>query len=67
MSKDWIKHIQHTHADKIGTAWCGRRIAGFAFQDIDHAAYNGMANGRLVACKQCTKAIIRCLTEGQDE
>ena len=70
MSKkhEWIKHIAHTHADMKKMAWCGEPLTfDWAFENIDHAAYNGMGKGRLVACKACTDAVIRCVTEGQEE
>ena len=70
MSKkhEWIKHISHTRADMPKTAWCGEKLTfDWAFESIDHAANNGMSRGRLVACKACTDAVIRCLTEGQED
>lgn len=61
------KHIEHTHADRKGTAWCGRKLDQFhwRFLDIDHAANNGMAGGMQVACKRCTDAVIKAITAGQ--
>lgn len=39
----------------------------FHFQSIDHAALNGRNEGRLVACSECTTAIIAALSNGQEE
>ncbi|AEG53157.1 hypothetical protein [Sinorhizobium meliloti] len=63
---DHIVCIRHTHEEKKTETWCGKRAFGFLFQDTDHAAYNGMNKGRLVACDKCTAAIIECLVEGQE-
>ena len=66
--KDWIIHIRHKHLDLNKTSWCGVDLnLDWAFENIDHAAYNGRAQGRLVACRACTDAVIKCLTEGQDD
>ena len=42
----------------------GRPVLGFAFLDIDHAAENGAAAGRLVACKMCVAKTTRALQDG---
>lgn len=67
MSEDYIRHIEHTRVDMKNKSWCGQHLQQFDFHflDIDHAAYNGAAGGRLVACKKCTLAIIKAITEGQ--
>ncbi len=48
--------------------WCGRPYSsmGWLFQSIDHAALNGDQEGRLVACPECTKAVIKALSNGQE-
>lgn len=61
---DWITCIQHTHYAKRGTTWCGRSVTEFTFNDIDHAAYNGLSGGRLLACRECVKAISVTLERG---
>jgi NifU-like protein involved in Fe-S cluster formation len=44
-------------------SWCGKLIAlEWAFNSIDHAAFNALGNGRLVACPDCVKAINDVLT-----
>lgn len=61
---DYVKCIKHTHAN-MKNSWCNRRLfAEFAFVDIDHAAYNALSKGRLVACPECVSAIIKVLTNG---
>lgn len=63
----YVDCIEDNHKDNIGMSWCGRSIAYEThFMDIDHAAMNGRNQGRLVACSECTKAIIKALTHGQD-
>ena len=52
-------------ADGIKT-WCGNDY-GFIepfFIDIDHAALNGEAEGRLVACAECLDKITKALRNG---
>jgi hypothetical protein len=57
---DWITCIKHTHEEKKEFSWCGERASGaWMFADIDHAVYHAMNGGRLVACKDCTDAIIK--------
>ena len=63
-----VKCIQDIHVDNQGKSWCGRYIGReFAFTGIDHAALNGRNGGFLVACKACTEAVIKSLSNGQDE
>ncbi len=38
-----------------------------AFVSIEHAAFNGRNEGRMVACAECTAAIYKALTNGQEE
>jgi hypothetical protein len=61
--KDYEAHIEDTHADHRGYAWCGAPLAGgeFVFRNIDHAAMNGRGNGRLVPCPECRNAVIKAL------
>jgi hypothetical protein len=60
---DHIHCIAHTHAEKAGTAWCGRTLEPFEwrFLDIDHAAYNGLAQGRTQTCAACVNAVVAAL------
>lgn len=60
---DWIKCIRHTHEEMKTTSWCGRQLWGYewAFVDIDHAVYNAMNSGRLLACKECVAKVVATL------
>ena len=60
---EYIKCIQHTHAEKQKTSWCGKQLFSFdwVFQDIDHATYNVMSGGRQVPCPECVNAIFGIL------
>lgn len=48
-------------------SWCGRSLFRMdkAFIDATHAAENGARGGRPVACRQCTDAVVKALTAGQ--
>jgi hypothetical protein len=56
---DYIKCIQHTHAERKKTSWCGKSLYSFdwVFQDIDHAVYATMNEARQVPCPECIAAI----------
>lgn len=60
---EYIRCIQHTHADKLKTSWCGEKLHNFdiPFQDIDHATYSVMNGGRLVPCPDCVNVIMEIL------
>lgn len=48
--------------------WCGvdhGAVEPF-FVDIDHAAFNGKAKGRLIVCGECRHKIIEALSNGCD-
>lgn len=59
----------HKKGDPVGRglSWCGKQLWRYdwVFTSVDHAAMNGREDGRLVACKKCTRAIIKGLTNGQ--
>jgi hypothetical protein len=60
--KDFEKHVKHTHADHEGKTWCGRPVGlEWAFENIDHAAYERMRDGRLLICDECLDAITTTL------
>jgi hypothetical protein len=65
---EYVKCVQDNHRDHDGRSWCGQVLNkfDFAFVSIEHAAFNGRAGGRLVACSECTAAIIKALTNGQE-
>lgn len=56
---EYIKCIQHTHAERKKTSWCGKSLSSFdwSFVDIDHAVYATMNNDRLIPCRECITAI----------
>ncbi len=55
--------IEHTHADKTGTSWCGKKVAlEWTFENIDHAVYNQLNEGRLTPCSDCVAKIVSLLT-----
>lgn len=58
MLREYEKHIADTHVDHKGLAWCGEKIVGFAFTDVDHAALNARNGGRLVPCPDCLRAVL---------
>ena len=64
----YVKCIQHTHAEKLKTSWCGNKLYYFdwVFQDIDHAAYSAMSGGYNVPCPECINAVLGVLTEGKN-
>ena len=63
-----ITCIRQTHAEHLRETWCGQRVLlDFVFINLDHAAYNGLEGGRLVACPECTAAAIKGLTAGQND
>lgn len=65
---DYVHCIADVHADNVGKSWCGRDIRmEFHFMNIDHAAFNGRGEGRLVACPDCVAKIIAALGNGTDQ
>jgi hypothetical protein len=64
MRPDYVKCVQHTHADKKNQTWCGRSTDQFewTFVNLDHAAYNALQGGRLVLCDNCRAAAIAALS-----
>lgn len=66
---DYVKCVQDNHRDHDGLSWCGQALNkfDFAFVSIDHAAFNGRDGRLLVACSECTTAIIKALTNGQED
>lgn len=62
---EYVKCVKRTAKGFEHQTWCGREIRNseFAFQGADHAAENGLAGRRLVACPDCRKAIAAAMTE----
>jgi hypothetical protein len=60
---EYVRCIQHTHAEREGTSWCGKKIFSFdwVFQDIDHATYATLNGSRQVPCPNCVSVIISSL------
>lgn len=56
---DYVRCVRRTSKGTEHRTWCGRDIprTEFVFQSADHAAENGMAGGRLVACPECITVI----------
>lgn len=49
---EWVHCIDMGRMDeRKGTSWCGRKYLGmeFHFTGLDHAALNGLQNGRMQA------------------
>jgi hypothetical protein len=64
---DWVKCISHEVKGEQHTSWCGRFVGmEFHFHGVDHAAENGRSEGRLVACPECTAAVIAALKNGAE-
>jgi hypothetical protein len=46
--------IVNADTGKFDKSWCGRDIGReFAFTGLDHAAAEGIREGRLLACSEC--------------
>lgn len=60
---EYVRCIQHTHADHQSESWCGEKLSRFdkPFLDIDHAAYTVRNEGRLIPCPDCVNEIFRIL------
>ena len=63
---EYIRCIQHTHADLSKTSWCGEELSGlqsqyWAFQNIDQAVYSVQEGSRLIPCPDCLKKIYEVL------
>ena len=61
---EYVTCIRHTRVDRVGKTWCGRPAVGFVFQNIDHAANNGLNDGSLVACPECAAKVALALAVG---
>jgi hypothetical protein len=46
----------------VGCRWSGPLAP--AFTSLDHAAYNGAAGNRLLACPACVRAAVAAMLEG---
>jgi len=53
--------------DLYRKTWCGLPVIGWNFEGADHAALNGRAKGRLVACPACVRAITAGLVNGHED
>lgn len=64
---EYVRHVQHTHADHPGKAWCGVRVVSeWAFMDVTHAAYSGLSESRVIVCPKCLSVIVKALSNGQE-
>lgn len=65
---EYMKCIRRSHADHRAESWCGRLVnEEFVFDGLDHAAENGLQQGRLVACPQCVEVASAALRNGHEE
>lgn len=65
---DYVKCIAHTREEKLGESWCGRALSNeWHFTSIEHAIYNALDGGRLVACPACIEAVRRALIVARGE
>lgn len=67
---DWVVCVASDvgpHHPLARKTWCGLPRVGFQFQGADHAALNGHAKQRLVACPACVEAIVAGLRNGHEE
>lgn len=60
-----VSEVGESH-ELHGKTWCGKKPAGFTFTSVDHAALNGRAEGRLVACPECVAQIKKALDNGAE-
>lgn len=54
---------------KDNKSWCGRKIntsLEWTFEDPTHVINNAICYGRLLACGDCSKAIVEALIKGSD-
>ena len=68
-SKDTVREehitcIAHDHADYERKTWCGADADGREFTSVDHAAYNGLSQGRYMVCRECLEAVVKALCNG---
>lgn len=59
---DYVKCVATGYQGE-SVSWCGRRLYKYEwhFMDASHAALNGRAEGRLLTCPECAKAIAAAL------
>lgn len=63
--KEYVKHIMHTHHGEEARSWCGEQNEmqmTWGFISLDHAAYNAIRGGRLLACPECVRAAVSALS-----
>ncbi len=53
---EFVRCIQHTHADLTQKTWCGLPREGFVFQSVDHAVY-AAPTSRMVPCPKCVEKV----------
>jgi hypothetical protein len=66
---EWVKCIKFPLSRREPwQTWCDRNAPlEWMFQDIDHAAFNGLDEGRMVACPKCVAAVMAALRAGHEE
>jgi hypothetical protein len=60
---EYVRCVRRAANGTEHMTYCGREISDNenAFTDVNHAAENGMSEGRLVACPKCRKVIASAL------
>ena len=68
----YVKHvIKYDYQDGVKLSspvlWCGIKSTPYEwyFQDAQHVALSILHETRLVPCKNCRKALVKILTEGE--
>ncbi len=66
---EYVKCVQREHVEHKDKSWCGQVIDSgeWVFTGPGHAAENGLAQGRLIACSECIDAIQDALLHGYEE
>lgn len=61
-----MNHIKATHEEN--KAWCGKTLTtDFYFKDAEHAAINGITQGRLIPCVDCVEMVMKYMGAAYDE
>lgn len=51
---EYVKCVRNNHADFLGKSLCGRSAQlDFLFNDLDHAFFTALTQGRLLICSEC--------------
>lgn len=64
---DYVRCIARGHSDFSALTWCGKPVDAWVFVDPSHAAENGLARGRLIACPACVAAVHTALLPPEED